>query len=159
MKRIVALAAMSLIYSLSPAATLSAAEVLASVQHSGAKTTIADLGRRDQWQIVTDMIDTGDTTWIGLVPKLAPGSDEITSEDLAISLSYALPKNAPAVLAALSAEHIIGVNRVCSMPFPDDIVKDRAAYKRQALHALDPVNDRELVPVKAACIAMLKRSE
>ncbi len=159
MKRMIAIAALLGVYSLSQAATLSAASVLASVQHSGAKTTIADLDRREQWQVVTDMIATGDTTWIGLVPKLTPGSDEMTADDLALSLSYALPKNGPAVLSALSLEHVINSSQVCSMPFPDDIVKDRPAYKRQALQVLDAVQDPTLAQTKAACMATLKRAE
>jgi hypothetical protein len=159
MKRMIAIAALSGIYSLSQATTLSAASVLASVQHTGAKATIADLGRRDQWQVVTDMIATGDTTWIGLVPKLTPGSDETTVDDLALGLSYALPKNGPAVLAALTAEHVISASRVCSMPFADDIVKDRPAYRRQSLQVLDDVQDPALALSKAACVAILKRAE
>jgi len=159
MKRIVAIALMSGIYALCPAATLSAAEVLASIQHSGAKVTIAELERRDQWQMVTDMISTGDSGWIELVPKLAVASDEAATEDLAISLSVALPKNAPFVLAVLAIEHTINASRVCSMPFSEDRVKDRSAYKRQTQHALDEVKDASLAQTKANCIATLKRAE
>jgi len=159
MKRIVAIAVMSGIYSISHAATLNAADVLASIQHSGAKATIAELQRRDQWQTMTDMIGTGDPAWIELVPKLAVAGDEATAEDLAIGLSVALPKNAAFVLAVLSVEHTISASRVCSMPFTEDRIKDRPAYKRQTQHALDEVKDASLAQTKGNCIATLKRAE
>lgn len=141
------------------AAMLSAADVAAGIQHSGAKTTIDDLERRDQWQMVTDMIATGDPAWIELVPKLTRGSDEVATDELAVSLSYALPKNAPFVLAVLSVDHVVSTERVCSMPFADDLIKDRPAYKRQALQALDQVADHALAATKLTCLNTLKRAD
>ncbi len=159
MKKFLAIAMLLGFCSGGRAAALSAADVASSIQHSGAKTTIADLERREQWQIVTDMVATGDPAWIELIPKLARGSDELATDELAVSLSYALPKNAPFVLAVLSVEQVIGTERVCSMPFADDLIKDRPAYKRQALQALDQVTDHALAATRISCQNTLKRAE
>jgi len=141
------------------AAELEPVEIEASIQHSGAKSTITDLIRREQWETVTDMIDTGDSAWIALVPKLARGADELATDELAISLAYALPKNAPSVLNALSLEHVVSIERVCSMPFADDIIKDRPAYKRMAMRALDQVKDSDVSRTKLDCLDFLKRAQ
>lgn len=159
-KPAVVFALLSLCWHIGHAAELSPAEVEASIQHSGAKSTIADLQRREQWQTVTEMIDTGDSTWVGLVPRLARGTDDITAEDLARSLSHALPKNPRAVLSVLNAEVIISPAQVCGTPFSDaDTIKDREIYKREALHALEGIEDHTLSSAKSICMTALKRAE
>jgi len=160
MKRTIALVVLSTCWHLAQAVELSVAEVEASIQHSGAKSTIADLQRREQWQTVTDMIDTGDSAWIDLVPRLARGVDDVTAEDLARSLSHALPKNPRSVLTVLTAQVVISPARVCAMALTDeDAAKDRALYKREALHALDGVDDQPLASAKTICVNLLKRSD
>ena len=102
----------------------------------------------------------GDARWIALAPKLAPGSDAGSAEDLGISLAFSLPKNPGAVLAALDPAdgHILGASRVCGMPFIEDTVKDRPAYKRRSIHALEEVSAPTLAQTKTACLRDLKRA-
>lgn len=95
-----------------------------------------------------------------MAPLLVPGSDAGSSEDLGISLAFSLPKNARAVLAAIDPKngHITGADRVCGMPFIEDTVKDRAAYKRQAVSAVRSVHDKKLQPIAKRCLQELKSS-
>ena len=103
---------------------------------------------------------TGDARWIALAPKLAPGSDAGSAEDLGISLAFSLPRNPRAVLAALDPAdgHVLGAGRVCGMPFIEDTVKDRPAYKRHAIHAVKTVTDPRLSKVRLACLRELERA-
>ena len=134
--------------------------IAASIDQRGAKATIAVLAKADQWDQVADRMGSGDARWIALAPKLAPGSDAGSAEDLGIALAFSLPKNPQAVLAALDPAngHIIGVGRVCGMPFIEDTVKDRPAYRRLALRAVAGVSAPALSQRRAACLTELRRA-
>lgn len=136
------------------------ARIAASIERRGAEATIAVLAKDEQWDRVADRMASGDARWIALAPKLAPGSDAGSAEDLGISLAFSLPKNPSAVLAALDPAngHVIGVERVCGMPFIEDTVKDRPAYKRRALRAVAAVLAPALAQPRAACLRKLRRA-
>ena len=93
----------------------SPAAIRDSIKREGAKATIADLAKADQWDAVSDRMDSGSADWIALAPLLASGSDAGSAEDLGISLAFSLPKNPNAVLAALDPANgpVIGADRVC----------------------------------------------
>ena len=99
----------------------------------------------------------GGSQWVALAPGLAPGADAGSAEGLGISLALALPKNPRAVLAAIDPAngHVLGAGRVCGMPFIEDTVKDRPAYRRRALRAVRGVSDRSLANARAACLSAL----
>lgn len=134
------------------------ASINTSIGQRGAEATIAMLAKADQWDMVADKIGNGTTAWIALAPKLAPGADAGSAEDLGISLAFSLSKNPDAVLAALDPAngHIIGADRVCGMPFIEDTVKNRPAYKRQAISAVEKVSTPSLANAKSACLAALR---
>ena len=135
------------------------AGIEASIQH-GAQATIAALAKADQWDTVADHMGSGDARWIALAPRLAPGSDAGSAEDLGISLAFSLPRNPRAVLTALDPVdgHILGADRVCGMPFIEDTVKNRPAYKRQAIRAVRRVSDPSLARIKADCLVNLTKA-
>lgn len=137
-----------------------AAAIADRIARDGAQPTIAKLWRDGQWDGVADHIGSGDAAWIALAPKLAPGADAGPAEDLGIALAYALPRNAPAVLAAILAgnNRLVGVQRVCTLPFIEDSVNDRPAYRRDAIKAVSAVSDPALAGVKGACVSALERS-
>ena len=139
---------------------LTPGRIAASIRQRGPEATIAALAKADQWDQVADRIGSGDGRWIALAPQLAPGSDAGSAEDLGISLAYALPKNPRAVLAVLDPAngHVIGADRVCSIPFIEDTVRDRPAYRRRALRAVGGVTDPALGRARAACVAELKEA-
>ena len=134
------------------------ASIEASIHQHGAEATIAALAKANQWDAVADRIGGGDARWIALAPKLAPGSDAGSAEDLGIALAFSLPKNPHAVLAALDPNngHIFGASRVCGMPFIEDTVKDRPAYKRRALREVEKVVTPSLAKARATCLSELK---
>lgn len=134
------------------------AGIEASIREHGAEATIAALAKADQWDVVADKIGDGNSAWIAVASELAPGSDAGSAEDLGISLAFSLPKNPHSVLAALDPAngHILGVDRVCGMPFIEDTVKDRLAYKRQAIRAVEKVTDTDLKNAKKSCLAALR---
>ena len=136
------------------------ASITASIHRHGAKATIAALAKADQWDRVADKMGEGDARWIALAPRLAPGSDAGSAEDLGISLAFSLPKNPLAVLAAIDPAngHILGVHRVCGMPFIEDTVKDRPGYRRRALAAVSATSAPMLARVRASCLRELRRA-
>src|ERR1700730_9652469 len=85
----------------------SAAALSAEIDAKGAKEVVNRLngahpganGQND-WSRVTDQMWMGRAAYIRLAPKLAPGTDAATSEDLGISLAHALPLAPITVLRA-----------------------------------------------------------
>jgi hypothetical protein len=134
------------------------ASVGRSLEREGPKRTIDDLARTDEWDFVANRMDTGASAWIGLAPRLAPGSDAGSAEDLGISLAFALPINPRAVLAALDPHdgYVLGASRVCGMPFIEETVKDRPAYRRRAIAAVQAVTERRLSGARTACLRSLR---
>lgn len=137
-------------------AQISPSVLAKQIDDHGAKATVSAMSE-SEWDNVLTHIDSGSAAWIALVPKLAEGTDGGDSEDLGIGLAYALPKNAKAVLSAIDPDNgpVIGVSRVCSVPFIEDTVKDIPAYVRRAKVALTKVRDPSLQDVKKACLAEL----
>lgn len=152
--------ALVLTCSVAPAiAAQSNVSVLAKqLDDKGAKATVSGMSE-SEWDNVLTRIDSGNTAWVALVPKLAEGTDGGNSEDLGIGLAYALPKNPKAVLKAIDPDNgpVLGVGRVCSAPFIEDTVKDIPAYIRRAKAALNSVHDPALQTVKDACLAELAK--
>jgi len=134
------------------AAGLTPGQVGASLRAKGAKQTIGDLWNSEEWSAVEDGISSGDSAWIALAPELAPGSDAATAEGLGISLAFALPRNPAAVLAAIDMRggHILGVGRVCGLPFIEDT--EPKGYRAEVLSALSRVNSPRLRERKQSCL-------
>lgn len=133
-------------------------KVLADINRIGASAFLAQF---DDEQIDTlyQHLQTGNPAWLALAPKLAPVADGANAIGLTISLAYALPKDAEAVLAVTTEQDgTLEVGRVCSIPFIEDTVKDRYAYKREALKAVSALKDPVLTKAKDRCLAVLKQS-
>lgn len=137
--------------------SLTAGQVAAEIKAQGAKATIAKLAADDQWDTLSEHIVDGEPDWIALAPQLAPGSDAGSAEDLGIALAFALPKRPVEVLHAIDPGNgiVLGVDRVCGMPFIEDTVQDLQGYKRKAIAAVRAVTDSDLQNVRQACIAAL----
>lgn len=133
-------------------------EITDGIAKSGAKATVKKLYDTDRWGAVESHIAAGEPEWIALAAKLAPGSDASTAEGLGISLAYALPKKPSAVLqiVSLNANDVLGVDKVCGLPFIEPAADEIAAYKRQAPAAVRAVADPKLEKAKAACLAQLE---
>lgn len=133
-------------------------QALVDINRMGASAFLAQF---DDEQIDTlyQHLQSGNSTWLALAPKLAPAADGANAIGLTISLAYALPKDAEAVLAVTTEQDgILGVERVCSIPFIEDTVKDRPVYKRSALKAVGALKDPVLTKAKESCLAVLEKS-
>jgi hypothetical protein len=142
----------------------SAAALNAEIDAKGAKEVVNRLNRahpdsngQNDWSRVTDQMWMGRAAYIKLAPKLAPGTDAGSSEDLGISLAHALPLAPITVLRATDLKDgpTLGVSRVCGVPFIENTVKDIAGYIHAAQLALGKVATPELQAVKAACLTQL----
>ena len=137
---------------------VTAAQAAAEIEARGPAAFLAGL-TPDQIDQLYEHFDGGDAAWLAIVPKLAAVADGANAEGLTISLAFALPKNAKAVLAITTVpDGVLAAQRVCSMPFIEDTMANRPAYRRKALVAVKKVKEQSLAAVKEACLATLKRS-
>ncbi len=137
-----------------------AAELAGSLRHNGAAATYSRLLRTDTWDYVGEKMGEGQSDWIALAPQFSTVTDGAASEDLGLGLAKSLPKNPVAVLKAIDRRNgpVIGVDRVCSIGFIEDTVKNLPAYKRSALKAVSAVSIPSLREPRDACLRVLKRS-
>jgi hypothetical protein len=133
------------------------AQVTASLARYGARDTVSALFDQHRWDYVADEIAKGGAVWIDLAVKLAPGTDAGTAEELPIVLAFALPLNAPAVLAAVQGG-AFDVGDICGAPFIEDTVKDLPAYIRRATAAVAKVSDPALSATRTACLQTLAKA-
>lgn len=133
-----------------------AVEATAAVERQGASSFLSGLTPEEVDQLY-EHFDNGEAEWLPLVPKLASVADGANAEGLTISLAFALPKNPQGVLSLVSEKDgVLGVGRVCSMPFIEDTAPE--GYRAKALAALRKVADPTLRRVKSLCLRALKRS-
>ena len=130
------------------------AEIVRSLAEAGPRATVDALWAEGRWDWVSERIGAGDAAFVALAPRLAAGADAGTAEDLPIALAFALPRNAPAVLAAIE-DGGFDAGEVCGAPFIEDTVSDIPAYRRRAAAAVQAVADPKLADVKTACLAAL----
>jgi hypothetical protein len=134
------------------------AEIGRSLAEAGPRATVDALWEQRRWDYVSERIGDGDAAFVALAPKLAAGADAGTAEDLPIALAFALPRNAPAVLAAIQGG-AFDPAEVCGAPFIEDTVSDIPAYRRRATAAVQAVSDPALASVRAACLAALAQTD
>ena len=133
------------------------AAIEAAIVRDGPPATVRRLFDQGRWDEVSGHIARGEPGWVALGGKLAPGTDAGTAEDLAISLAFALPRDAPAVLAVLQAG-AADVGDVCGAPFIEGTVRDVPAYVRRATAAVARVTARSLAATRAACLDALAKA-
>lgn len=128
------------------------------LETQGAEKTVEMLERAGQWEAVLNAMGRGDTAWITLAPKLAPGTDGASAEGLGIALAQALPVNPAAVLAVaeLGDHGIISIDRVCGTPFIETSKAVNAIYDGRAIRAVSHVSLAGLTAKRDACVARLK---
>jgi hypothetical protein len=95
-----------------------------------------------------------------LAPRLAPGTDAESSEDMGIVLARALPRNPSAVLGALDLRDgpVLGPSRVCGVPFIEPSPAFVHSYTTRALAAVSGVRAPRLDDARKACLSALRRS-
>lgn len=133
-----------------------AAEAAAVMQQRGAASFLSALSPDDVDQLY-EHFDNGEAEWLPLVPKLAIVADGANAEGLTISMAFALPKNPKGVLSMVTEKDgVLGVERVCSMPFIEDTAPK--GYRREALAAVRTVTDSGLRRAKRLCLHALSRA-
>lgn len=133
------------------------AAIEAAIARDGPRTTVRRLFDQGRWDVVAGHIARGEPGWVALGGKLAPGTDAGTAEDLSISLAFALPRDAPAVLRVLAAGAADAAD-VCGAPFIEGMVRDVPAYVRRATAAVARVTDGSLAATRAACLDALAKA-
>jgi hypothetical protein len=130
----------------------------ASIARHGVHATVNALWDENRWDYVLDRIDGGQADWVELAGKLAPGTDAGAAEGLRIAFAFALPRNAPAVLAVVQTG-AVDLADVCGVPFIEDTVRDLPAYERRAVAAVKRVRDPKLAATRAACLHALRAAQ
>ncbi|SIO72548.1 hypothetical protein SAMN05444172_8983 [Burkholderia sp. GAS332] len=138
---------------------LSPASIAARIGQQGADPVVRQLVANGEYEWVLDRIQAGNGQWIALAPRLAPGTDAGTAEDLGIALAYALPENPEAVLSVIDLrdDPVIGVIRVCGVPFVEGTMNEVHAYVKRALTAVSHADSPRLARVRLACLNALRR--
>jgi hypothetical protein len=140
---------------------LTAAEISAEIDASGAKAVVNRLTKghvdamgQNDWSRTMDEIWNGRLAFIALAPKLARGTEAGTAEDLTVALARALPVAPAAVLRVIDRRDgpVLGVSRVCGVPFTTPASKDVSGYLRTAQSAVGDVDTPRLQRIKAACL-------
>jgi hypothetical protein len=141
-----------------------AAEISAEIDTMGAKAVINRLSNahvnamgQSDWSRTMDEIWNGRPAFIALAPKLARGADGGPAEELGIALARALPVAPAAVLRVIDRHGgpVLGVSRICGVPFSEPSAHDRSGYLGAARSAVAGVNTPRLQRVKAACLEQL----
>jgi hypothetical protein len=141
---------------------LTAGSVLEMINRSGARATVDELWRTGRWDRVEDHIAAGESAWIALAIKLAPGTDAGAAEGLSIVMAEALPKQPAKVLAAIDLNDgsVLGASSVCGAPFIEESPQGSPAFLRRYLvrapAAVASVHDERLEGAKRACLAALR---
>jgi hypothetical protein len=130
----------------------------AEIQARGAKDVVTRLFDSNRDDEVADMIGTGQTGWLDLVPLYAPGTDGGPAEGLTIGLAHALPRNAAGVLKAVKLAKL-DPRSVCGAPFFDNDPADTPAYYRRSIKAVSQVRDDALAVVRDDCLTALAQAK
>jgi hypothetical protein len=143
---------------------ISAAEISAEIDTKGAKAVITRLSSahvnamgQSDWSRTMDQIWNGRVAYIALAPRLAQGVDGKSADDLSTALARALPAAPAAVLRVIDRHNgpVLGVGRICGVPFAEPSSKDTSGYVRAAQSAVDDVDRPRLQHVRAACLDQL----
>lgn len=140
------------------ALALSATTVAADLNAAGPKATVAKLVEGADWERALEAISGGARDWIALTPLLARGVDGPHGVDLGIALASALPMAAGDVLAVVDLQRgpVIGVQRVCGLPFLPDTVPDLPGYVASARAAVSAVPPLALAKARTQCLQQLE---
>lgn len=150
-----------------PSSEVTPASVRAMAEAHGAETAFTTLTNDDLgsgWTTIMEGVATGDQAWLDIVPLLADASAGDASAALQMSLSEALPVNAPGVLA-LMPEPIDDIGSVCmnaaveyaELP-ADELAAANEAYYGAAIAAVEGVGEPALAATRTACLASLNES-
>ncbi len=131
--------------------------IRAQIQRTGLKATVTRLDKDGDMDRVLDAIGTGDPRWIALAPLLAQGTDGADGEGLGIELAAALPINPRAVLQVTKPGNgILGLLRVCGVPFIESTPASNEAYVKRATIAVAAIIDPALRASRDQCLTQLK---
>ena len=131
--------------------------VVRTIARQGPRAAVTGLAESGQMARIYDLVGSGDRPWIAIVPSMADGTDGADGEGLGIELARALPLSTAAVLRVLrSGGGVIGVERVCSVPFIETTARWNTAYERRTSQALERVGDPRLARIRDRCLRVLR---
>lgn len=150
-----------------PSTGVTPASVRAMVEANGDEAAFTTLTNEDLgsgWDTIMQGVASGDQAWLDIVPLLADAAAGDASGALQMSLSEALPANAPGVLA-LMPDPVADIGSVCmnaaveyaELP-ADELAAANAAYYGAAVAAVESVRDPALAATRTACLASLSEN-
>jgi ABC-type Fe3+-hydroxamate transport system substrate-binding protein len=135
-----------------------ASQIARDIQTHGARSTVASLDRKGQFDAVLERIASGDSTWVNLARPLSQGTDAGESTGLTIALATALPRNPAAVLRVLDDGPVLGASAVCGVPFIEPEAGEVKAYLEQTIPAVERVAQTRDTPLRSSCLTSLGRA-
>lgn len=102
------------------AADLTPQQLTQQITAQGPEAVIATLYAHNehQWRRVMEEIGKGESDWLNVASRLAPGSDADSAESLATAVATAIPHNPAGVLAILDDNAPpLNTRDVCGLPF------------------------------------------
>jgi hypothetical protein len=136
--------------------------ILAEIQTTGAKAVIAKLNATpnpNAWDVVVGGIKTGQAAWLEVAGKLASETDAGGSEDIKISLAYALPKNPAGVLTLVDSQRFLAVGQVCGAPFIEPTDAFLKSYLMRTKRSLIRMKTRKLEAVRLRCLDEIEAAQ
>jgi hypothetical protein len=124
------------------------------IDHVGLQAASRDFATRDNagWTQILAGIQSGDSAWLALVPRLQQTPNAGAAEQIPIALSLALQTQPARVLALLPATYPIA--RICADSRIEPTRAQRRAYYRRAIAAVAALHQ----PTAAACLASLRHA-
>jgi hypothetical protein len=129
----------------------SASQMREEISTSGAKAVVKRLnaGSGKPWKNLLSKIESGNDEWLQIAAAIRPGVDAETGEDLTFAVATALRKNPVPVLKMIGPD--FPLERVCDVPLVEPTNAQVNTWKREALEALDKVNDPALTDKVTHC--------
>lgn len=136
-------------------------KILQEINTSGAQRTLTRLtatpGAKD-WTEIRKKIESGNADWLTVAGALSKGVNDFkTGQELRVSLSLALPKNASGVLHLINLDPI-NVSYLCSAPFTNRGSAFLSNYSSNTIKALNKVKEAGLQEYVQQCTVKLKQA-
>lgn len=136
-------------------------KILQEINTSGSQQTVTRLnatpGAKD-WTEVRKKIELGNADWLTVAEALSKGVNDFkTWQELRVSLSLALPKNAAGVLHLINLDPI-NISYLCSAPFTDRGSSFLSTYFSNTIKALNEVKEPGLQEYVQQCTVKLKQT-
>jgi hypothetical protein len=128
-----------LVFSANAATKTDAKTLLIEIEWMGVQSVIARLNENQgsEWQYVMEQVGNGDSRWLDVASRLAPGTSGKLSASLSSAVALAIPRNAMVVLEIMTSKYAaLSEEQICSLPFNTMTEPQLNQYVVDAIRAL-----------------------